>query len=155
MAGRGVDIKLGGNPNTPESYDEVKKAGGLFVLGTERHEARRIDNQLRGRSGRQGDPGETQFFVSLEDTLMRVFASDMLKSMMGKLGMAEDEAIEHRMISSRSRPPRRRSKASISTPGSTSSNSTTSSITSARAIYGSAASFCSALLMMSKASWMK
>jgi preprotein translocase subunit SecA len=77
----------------------VKKAGGLFVLGTERHEARRIDNQLRGRSGRQGDPGETQFFVSLEDSLMRVFASDTLKSMMGRLGMPEDEAIEHRIIS--------------------------------------------------------
>ena len=99
MAGRGVDIKLGGNPNTPELYEEVKKNGGLFVLGTERHEARRIDNQLRGRSGRQGDPGETQFFVSLEDSLMRVFASDTLKSMMGRLGMPEDEAIEHRIIS--------------------------------------------------------
>ena len=99
MAGRGVDVKLGGAPNTPASYDEVRAAGGLFVLGTERHEARRIDNQLRGRSGRQGDPGETQFFVSLEDSLMRIFASDMLKSMMGKLGMAEDEPIEHRLIS--------------------------------------------------------
>jgi len=99
MAGRGVDIKLGGNPNTPESYEDIKKNGGLFVLGTERHEARRIDNQLRGRSGRQGDPGETQFFVSMEDTLMRVFASDTMKSMMGKLGVAEDEAIEHRIIS--------------------------------------------------------
>ncbi|MDE2011159.1 MAG: preprotein translocase subunit SecA, partial [Patescibacteria group bacterium] len=99
MAGRGVDIKLGGNPNTKEAYEEVKRLGGLFVLGTERHEARRIDNQLRGRSGRQGDPGETQFFVSLEDTLMRVFASDTLKSMMGRLGMAEDEPIEHRLIS--------------------------------------------------------
>jgi preprotein translocase subunit SecA len=99
MAGRGVDIKLGGNPNTPELYEEIKSLGGLFVLGTERHEARRIDNQLRGRSGRQGDPGETQFFVSLEDTLMRVFASDTLKSMMGRLGMPEDEAIEHRLIS--------------------------------------------------------
>ncbi|MDE1975475.1 MAG: preprotein translocase subunit SecA, partial [Patescibacteria group bacterium] len=99
MAGRGVDVKLGGNPNTPESYEEVKSLGGLFVLGTERHEARRIDNQLRGRSGRQGDPGETQFYVSLEDSLMRVFASDMLKNMMGRLGMPEDEAIEHRMIS--------------------------------------------------------
>ncbi len=99
MAGRGVDIKLGGNPNTPELYEEIKSAGGLFVLGTERHEARRIDNQLRGRSGRQGDPGETQFFVSLEDTLMRVFASDMLKSMMGKLGVADDEPIEHKLIS--------------------------------------------------------
>ena len=99
MAGRGVDIKLGGNPNTPETYDEIKKAGGLFVLGTERHEARRIDNQLRGRSGRQGDPGETQFFVSLEDQLMRVFASDMLKNMMTRLNMPEDEAIEHKLIS--------------------------------------------------------
>ncbi len=99
MAGRGVDIKLGGNPNTVKLSEEVKQAGGLFVMGTERHEARRIDNQLRGRSGRQGDPGETQFFVSLEDSLMRVFASDMLKSMIGKLGMAEDEAIEHKLIS--------------------------------------------------------
>ncbi len=99
MAGRGVDIKLGGNPNTPESYEEVKSLGGLFVLGTERHEARRIDNQLRGRAGRQGDPGETQFFVSLEDQLMRVFASDMMKSMMGRLNMPEDEAIEHKLIS--------------------------------------------------------
>jgi len=99
MAGRGVDIKLGGNPNTQESAEEVKGVGGLFVIGTERHEARRIDNQLRGRSGRQGDPGETQFFVSLEDSLMRVFASDTMKNMMGRLGMAEDEAIEHKFIS--------------------------------------------------------
>ena len=99
MAGRGVDIKLGGNPSTPEAYEEIKSVGGLFVLGTERHEARRIDNQLRGRSGRQGDPGQTQFFVSMEDTLMRVFASDMMKSMMGKLGVADDEPIEHKLIS--------------------------------------------------------
>jgi len=99
MAGRGVDIKLGGIPATSELSEEIKKVGGLFVLGTERHEARRIDNQLRGRSGRQGDPGATQFFVSLEDTLMRVFASDMLKGMMGKLGVAEDEPIEHKLIS--------------------------------------------------------
>jgi preprotein translocase subunit SecA len=99
MAGRGVDIKLGGNPNTPELSEEIKKIGGLFVLGTERHEARRIDNQLRGRSGRQGDPGETQFFVSLEDSLMRVFASDTLKGMMSRLGVAEDEPIEHKLIS--------------------------------------------------------
>lgn len=98
MAGRGVDIKLGGNPSTKEEYDEVKNLGGLYVLGTERHEARRIDNQLRGRSGRQGDPGETQFFVSMEDDLMRVFASDTVKSMMGRLGMPEDEAIKNRMI---------------------------------------------------------
>lgn len=98
MAGRGVDIKLGGNPSTPEEYEEVKNLGGLYVLGTERHEARRIDNQLRGRSGRQGDPGETQFFVSMEDDLMRVFATDMVKSMMGKIGLAEDEPIVNKMI---------------------------------------------------------
>ncbi len=98
MAGRGVDIKLGGNPATSEKYEKVKKLGGLFVLGTERHEARRIDNQLRGRSGRQGDPGETQFFVSLEDSLMRVFASDAIKKMMGRFGIPEDEPIENKMI---------------------------------------------------------
>ena len=98
MAGRGVDIKLGGNPATPEQYEEVKELGGLFVIGTERHEARRIDDQLRGRSGRQGDPGETQFFVSLEDKLMRVFAPDRIKTMMGRFGIAEDEHIENRMI---------------------------------------------------------
>ena len=98
MAGRGVDIKLGGNPSTEEEFTAVKEAGGLFVLGTERHEARRIDNQLRGRSGRQGDPGETQFFVSLEDSLMRVFASDAIKSMMGRFGIPEDEPIENGMI---------------------------------------------------------
>ncbi len=98
MAGRGVDIKLGGNPGTPEEYEEVKSVGGLFVLGTERHEARRIDNQLRGRAGRQGDPGETQFVVSLEDNLMRVFASDTIKKMMGKIGIAEDEPIQNRII---------------------------------------------------------
>ncbi len=99
MAGRGVDIKLGGLPFDEEKYEDVKKLGGLFVLGTERHEARRIDNQLRGRSGRQGDPGETQFFVSLEDSLMRVFASDTVKKMMGRLGIPEDQAIENKMVS--------------------------------------------------------
>ncbi len=99
MAGRGVDIKLGGNPATKETYEQVKSLGGLFVLGTERHEARRIDNQLRGRAGRQGDQGETQFFVSMEDSLMRVFASDVVKNMMGKLGIPEDEAIQNKMIS--------------------------------------------------------
>ncbi len=99
MAGRGVDVKLGGNPATDEAYDDVKKLDGLFVIGTERHDARRIDNQLRGRAGRQGDPGETQFFVSLEDKLMRVFASDMVKSMMGRLGIPEDEPIQSRMVS--------------------------------------------------------
>ncbi|MBU1557979.1 preprotein translocase subunit SecA [Patescibacteria group bacterium] len=98
MAGRGVDIKLGGIPFDKEKYEEVKALGGLFVIGTERHESRRIDNQLRGRSGRQGDPGETQFFVSMEDSLMRVFASDVVKKMMGRLGIPEDEAIQNRMI---------------------------------------------------------
>ncbi|PIT91295.1 preprotein translocase subunit SecA [Candidatus Kaiserbacteria bacterium CG10_big_fil_rev_8_21_14_0_10_49_17] len=98
MAGRGVDIKLGGNPATEEEYEKVKELGGLFVLGTERHEARRIDNQLRGRSGRQGDPGETQFFVSLEDQLMRVFASETIKKMMGRFGIPEDEPIENSLI---------------------------------------------------------
>ena len=98
MAGRGVDIKLGGNPATDEEYNEVKSLGGLFVLGTERHEARRVDNQLRGRAGRQGDPGETQFFVSLEDSLMRIFASDVIKRVMGTFGIPEDEPIHNGMI---------------------------------------------------------
>jgi preprotein translocase subunit SecA len=98
MAGRGVDIKLGGNPGSPEEYEEVKGLGGLFVLGTERHEARRIDNQLRGRSGRQGDPGATQFYVSLEDSLMRVFASDVIKRVMGSFNIPEDEPIFNKMI---------------------------------------------------------
>ncbi|OHA41637.1 MAG: preprotein translocase subunit SecA [Candidatus Taylorbacteria bacterium RIFCSPLOWO2_02_FULL_46_40] len=98
MAGRGVDIKLGGSPSVSGESDAVKESGGLFVLGTERHEARRIDNQLRGRSGRQGDPGATQFFVSLEDTLMRVFAKDTIGNLMGRIGLAEDEPIENRLI---------------------------------------------------------
>ncbi len=98
MAGRGVDIKLGGNPATEEEYEEVKQLGGLFVLGTERHEARRIDNQLRGRSARQGDPGGTQFFVSLEDSLMRIFASDVIKRVMGTFKIPEDEPIYNKMI---------------------------------------------------------
>ncbi len=99
MAGRGIDIKLGGNPIVQEEYDFVKNSGGLFVLGTERHEARRIDNQLRGRSGRQGDPGETQFYVSLEDDLMRVFGSERIKTMMGRFGIPEDQPIENGFIS--------------------------------------------------------
>ncbi len=99
MAGRGVDIKLGGTLATPALAQEVKDLGGLYVLGTERHEARRIDNQLRGRSGRQGDPGETQFFVSLEDSLMRIFAPDSLKGLMGRFGIAEDEPIQNSMVS--------------------------------------------------------
>ena len=98
MAGRGIDIKLGGNPIIEEEYQFVKNAGGLFVLGTERHEARRIDNQLRGRAGRQGDPGETQFYVSLEDDLMRVFGSERIKNMMGRFGIPEDHPIENKFI---------------------------------------------------------
>ena len=90
MAGRGTDIKLG---------EEVEELGGLCVLGTERHEARRIDNQLRGRSGRQGEPGKTQFFVSMEDHLMRVFGSDKMKMVMDKLGIEEDMPIENSFIS--------------------------------------------------------
>ena len=100
MAGRGIDIKLGGNPIVKEEYEFVKSVGGLFVLGTERHEARRIDNQLRGRAGRQGDPGNTQFYVSLEDDLMRVFGSDRIKNMMGRFGIPEDAPIENRFINS-------------------------------------------------------
>lgn len=100
MAGRGIDIILGGTPSTEESKEEVRKLGGLYVLGTERHEARRIDNQLRGRAGRQGDPGETQFYVSLEDDLMRVFGSDRMKNMMGRFGIPEDQPIENGMITS-------------------------------------------------------
>jgi preprotein translocase subunit SecA len=98
LAGRGVDIKLGGALATSEMRASVLEKGGLMVLGTERHDARRIDNQLRGRSGRQGDPGETRFYVSLEDKLMRVFASDTLKKVMGRFGIPEDEPIESSMI---------------------------------------------------------
>lgn len=125
MAGRGTDIKLGGNPEfmarkicgteaEPEEYEkalakatekwkldyeEVKSLGGLYVIGTERHESRRIDNQLRGRSGRQGDPGKSKFYISLDDTLMRLFGGDNLKSMMARIGMKGDEPIHHPWIS--------------------------------------------------------
>ena len=91
MAGRGTDIKLD---------DEAKAAGGLKIIGTERHESRRIDNQLRGRSGRQGDPGESRFYISLEDDLMRLFGSEKLMSVFSSLGVAENEQIEHKMLSS-------------------------------------------------------
>ena len=118
MAGRGTDIKLGGsweaeaeqldNP-TQEQVDQLKalwqqrhkavlEAGGLHIIGTERHESRRIDNQLRGRSGRQGDTGSSRFYLSLEDNLMRIFASDRVKNFMKALGMEKGEAIEHRMV---------------------------------------------------------
>jgi len=124
MAGRGTDIKLGGNPEfrakrrcgTDASeeeyrkvyeeeyrkwrndYEEVKSLGGLYILGTERHESRRIDNQLRGRSGRQGDPGQSRFFLSLDDDLMRLFARDNLKSLMAKAGMNTGEPLYHPLI---------------------------------------------------------
>ena len=124
MAGRGTDIVLGGNPeglarmeadpnSDPEGYErarvkyasgcaaekeEVLAAGGLQIIGTERHEARRIDNQLRGRSGRQGDPGASRFFLSLEDDLMRIFAADWVRKMMDRLGMEEDVPIESKMV---------------------------------------------------------
>jgi preprotein translocase subunit SecA len=99
MAGRGVDIILGGNPPDPESAEKVRQAGGLFVIGTERHESRRIDNQLRGRAGRQGDPGASQFFVSLDDDLMRIFATPSVKGMLDRLGLPDDVPIENRMVS--------------------------------------------------------
>jgi preprotein translocase subunit SecA len=126
MAGRGTDIVLGGNPegltrqslkgkeHAKEEWDKtlerfkalcaaekekVIAAGGLHILGTERHESRRIDNQLRGRSGRQGDPGSSRFYLSLEDDLLRIFGSDRIAGLMGKLGMEEDVPIEHRMVS--------------------------------------------------------
>lgn len=123
MAGRGTDIMLGGNPEflaiheagsrDAENYSEILSKyvkqceeerkevlalGGLYILGTERHESRRIDNQLRGRSGRQGDPGESQFFLSLEDDLMRLFGSDRVKAVMEKLGLPHGEPITHKMI---------------------------------------------------------
>ena len=105
MAGRGTDIKLGGNPevnkNFKESdYQKVIDLGGLCIIGTERHESRRIDNQLRGRSGRQGDPGESIFFVSLEDDLMRIFGSEKLQSMLSTLGLKKGEVIEHKWLTS-------------------------------------------------------
>ncbi len=123
MAGRGTDIQLGGNADmrikqeikdvsdaererhageiraqVARLKEKALAAGGLFVLGTERHEARRIDNQLRGRSGRQGDPGRSRFFLSLEDDLMRIFGSDQLGNMLTKLGLKENEAIVHPWI---------------------------------------------------------
>ena len=110
MAGRGTDIKLGGNKDFEENgkkndiiefkknEEEVKKLGGLLIIGTERHESRRIDNQLRGRSGRQGDPGSTIFFISLQDELMRIFGGDSIDGMLKKLGLKENESIDHPWI---------------------------------------------------------
>jgi len=99
MAGRGVDIILGGNPPVEAEQAEVRALGGLHVLGTERHEARRIDNQLRGRAGRQGDPGSSQFYVSTDDDLMRIFGGDRMKGLMKTLNVPADMPIENRMIS--------------------------------------------------------
>ncbi len=107
MAGRGVDIILGGEPpknkekllEWEKDHKKVLDSGGLHVIGTERHESRRIDNQLRGRSGRQGDPGSTQFFVSMEDELMRIFGGEKMKTIMDRLGLPEDQPIHHKMIS--------------------------------------------------------
>ena len=110
MAGRGTDIKLGGNKDfiedgkkvdvneISENESRVKGLGGLFIIGTERHESRRIDNQLRGRSGRQGDPGSTIFFISLQDELMRIFGGDSIDGMLKKLGLKENESIDHPWI---------------------------------------------------------
>ena len=106
MAGRGTDIVLGGKDinnneinSSLDNPDDIKKIGGLYIIGTERHESRRVDNQLRGRSGRQGDPGESRFYLSLEDNLMRIFASDKVTEIMKKLGMEDGEAIEHKWVS--------------------------------------------------------
>ncbi|MFA6513773.1 MAG: preprotein translocase subunit SecA [Patescibacteria group bacterium] len=99
MAGRGVDIILGGNPPIKEEQEEVRNLGGLHVVGTERHESRRIDNQLRGRAGRQGDPGSSQFYVSTDDDLMRIFGGDRMKGLMKTLNVPADMPIENKMIS--------------------------------------------------------
>ena len=114
MAGRGTDIVLGGNPEAEiaaaegdeaairaawdERHDAIVAAGGLHIVGTERHESRRIDNQLRGRAGRQGDPGSSRFYLSMEDNLMRIFTSERMRGFMQNLGLEEGEAIEHRMV---------------------------------------------------------
>lgn len=99
MAGRGVDIILGGNPLSHDEAKKVCEVGGLHVIGTERHEARRIDDQLRGRAGRQGDPGSSQFFISTEDDVVRVFGGDRLTNLMETLGISEEDVIENRFVS--------------------------------------------------------
>ncbi|MHB0869014.1 MAG: preprotein translocase subunit SecA [Chloroflexota bacterium] len=98
MAGRGVDIILGGNPGEPEDARLVREMGGLHIVGTERHEARRIDNQLRGRAGRQGDPGSSRFYLSLEDDLMRRFGGSNIAGIMDRLGLEEDIPLEHGLV---------------------------------------------------------
>ena len=99
MAGRGVDIILGGNPKNEEDAEKVRVAGGLHIIGTERHDSRRIDNQLRGRAGRQGDPGSSQFYLSAEDDLMRIFGGERLKNIMTSFNFSEDVSIENRVVS--------------------------------------------------------
>jgi preprotein translocase subunit SecA len=99
VAGRGVDIILGGNPPKEEEAQKIKELGGLHVIGTERHEARRIDNQLRGRAGRQGDPGSSQFFLSLEDDFVRIFGGDRIKNLMERFNFPEDQPIQMGMVS--------------------------------------------------------
>lgn len=99
MAGRGVDIILGGDPPDPKEQEEVKKLGGLHVIGTERHESRRIDNQLRGRAGRQGDPGSSRFYLSLQDDLMRIFGGDQMKKLMDKFGLDDNTPLEAGLVS--------------------------------------------------------
>jgi len=99
MAGRGVDIVLGGSPSTEKEQTELKALGGLHVIGTERHEARRIDNQLRGRAGRQGDSGSSQFYVSAEDDLLRIFGGDRMKSLMSRLRLPESTPIQNSLVS--------------------------------------------------------
>ncbi|MCL4358501.1 MAG: preprotein translocase subunit SecA [Patescibacteria group bacterium] len=99
MAGRGVDIILGGNPSDPAEAEKIRTAGGLFVLGTDRHESRRIDNQLRGRTGRQGDPGETQFFISLDDEVIKIFGGERIKHLVERFNFPKDEPINNSLIS--------------------------------------------------------
>ncbi len=99
MAGRGVDIILGGDPSTPEEQQEITALGGLHVIGTERHEARRIDNQLRGRAARQGDPGSSRFYISLQDDLMRIFGGDQMKNLMDRFGMEDNTPLEAGLVS--------------------------------------------------------
>lgn len=99
MAGRGVDIVLGGSPQNESEYQKIKALGGFYVIGTERHEARRIDNQLRGRTGRQGDPGSSQFFLSLEDELLRVFGGERIGNLMEKFNLPENQPIQANLVS--------------------------------------------------------
>ena len=108
-----------------DEAEQVRRAGGLFIIGTERHESRRIDNQLRGRSGRQGDPGESRFYLSMQDDLMRLFAANRVMSMMDTLGLDEDTPIDAKFSPARWRTPRRPWRAATSRPVSTCWNTTT------------------------------